>query len=62
MSIFVTGMADTGNDGNFVVSSVDIGTSTFTVANPSGVTTSKPQNGTGTVIPPQNPVLLVAGP
>lgn len=62
MSIFVTGMADTENDGNFVVSSVDVGTSMFTVANPSGVTTSTPQNGTGTVIPPQNPVFLVAGP
>lgn len=59
MSVFVTGMLDSGNNGYFVISS--LGAGTFTVANPAGVTVTG-QNGSGTVLPPQNPVLVVAGP
>jgi YVTN family beta-propeller protein len=59
MSIFVTGMTDIGNNGNFVISSSGLGT--FTVVNPSGVTNTT-QSGTGAVLPRQNPVFLVAGP
>jgi YVTN family beta-propeller protein len=59
MSIFITGMTDTGNNGNFVISA--LGPGTFTVDNPSGVTNTA-QSGTGAVLPRQNPVFLVAGP
>ena len=59
MSVFVTGMLDSGNNGYFVISS--LGAGTFTVANSAGVTVTG-QNGSGTVLPPQNPVLVVAGP
>ena len=59
MSVFVTGMTDVGNNGNFVISS--LGSGTFTVNNPSGITNAT-QSGTGAVLPRQNPVFLVAGP
>jgi YVTN family beta-propeller protein len=59
MSVFVTGMTDVGNNGNFVVSS--LGSGTFTVDNPSGIANAT-QSGTGAVLPRQNPVFLVAGP
>ena len=45
-SVTITGMADTGNNGTFTVTVV--GSGTFTVANPSGVTASA-QSGMGTV-------------
>jgi YVTN family beta-propeller protein len=61
MSVFITGMADSGNNGSFVISG--LGNGTFTVTNPLGVTAgSSNGTGTGTVMPPQNPVFLVAGP
>jgi YVTN family beta-propeller protein len=61
MSVFITGMADSGNNGSFVISG--LGNGTFTVSNPLGVTAaSSNATGTGTVMPPQNPVFLVAGP
>jgi len=59
MSVFITGMLDSGNNGDFVVSS--LGAGTFTAANPAGVTASG-QNGSGSVLPPQNPIFVVAGP
>ena len=59
MTIFITGMADSTNNGIFLISS--LGSGTFTVANASGVTSAS-QNGSGIVVPPQNPVFLVAGP
>jgi len=59
MNVFVTGMLDSGNNGYFVISSLGLGT--FTVANSGGVTVSN-QNGTGLVMPPQNPIFVVAGP
>lgn len=62
MKIFVTGMSDPGNNGVFAISALDTSAGTFTVGNPSGVTTSGAQNGAGLVMPPQNPVFLVAGP
>jgi len=69
-TIYVSGMTDTYNDGAFVIMSTASGT--FTVANSAcgnaGSTNPPPcvdataQNGTGSVVPPQNPVFLVAGP
>ena len=59
MSIFVSGMTDTGNNGNFVITA--LGSGMFTVDNPSGVTNSA-QSGTGSVLPRQSPVFVVAGP
>ena len=59
MNVFVTGMLDSGNNGYFVISS--LGAGTFTVANPAGVTATG-QNGSGMVLPPQNPVFVLAGP
>jgi YVTN family beta-propeller protein len=59
MSVFVSGMSDAGNNGNFVISS--LGSGTFTVVNPSGVTNAS-QSGSAAVLPRQNPVFLVAGP
>jgi len=58
MSIFVSGMTDTGNNGNFVITALASGM--FTVDNPSGVTNSA-QSGTGSVLPRQSPVFVVAG-
>ncbi len=60
MNIFITGMADSTNNGIFLISS--LGAGTFTVANASGVTASAPESGSGIVVPAQNPVFLVAGP
>ena len=62
MKIFVTGMSDPGNNGVFAIASLDTVAATFTVGNPSGVTTSGVENGAGLVMPPQNPIFLVAGP
>ena len=59
MKVFITGMSDSGNNGYFAISS--LGAGTFTVANPAGVPASN-QNGNGAVLPPQNPVFVVAGP
>jgi YVTN family beta-propeller protein len=61
MSLFITGMSDVGNNGVFVISALDTVAGTFTVANPAGVTASN-QSGSGAVMPPQNPVFVVAGP
>jgi len=58
-NIFITGMSDAGNNGNFVVSGLSAGI--FSVANSSGVTASG-QTGTGVSILSQNPILVVAGP
>jgi YVTN family beta-propeller protein len=44
-SIVITGMADAGNNGTFMITAVGAGT--FTVANASGVTTSTAQTGKG---------------
>ena len=59
MKVFITGMSDSGNNGYFPISS--LGAGTFTVANSSGVTVTG-QSGSGTVMPPQNPIFVVAGP
>jgi hypothetical protein len=60
MSVFITGMQDGGNNGDFVIS--NLGAGAFTVANPNGVATTTSQNGSGSVLPPQNPIFVVAGP
>lgn len=72
MKIFVTGMVDSGNNGYFTIANLAtgpscsptavIGTTCFVVANSSGVTTTMPQSGSGLVMPPQNPIFVVAGP
>jgi hypothetical protein len=51
-------MGNTGDNGTFAIAAV--GTGTFTVINSLGVTESR-QNGTGSGLTPQNPVLVVAG-
>jgi hypothetical protein len=61
MKVLITGMSDSGNNGYFVISAVDTVAGTFTVANPVGVVASN-QSGSGAVLPPQNPVFVVAGP
>jgi YVTN family beta-propeller protein len=58
-NISITGMSDTGNDGNFMIAAASGGT--FTVVNPSGVTATS-QSGSGLSVPFKNPVFLVAGP
>jgi DNA-binding beta-propeller fold protein YncE len=56
---YIAGMSDAANNGTF---SVNAATPTaLTVISPSGVSASN-QNGTGQVVPTQNPVFLVAGP
>jgi YVTN family beta-propeller protein len=59
MSIAIASMGNAGNDGTFTIKSM--GSGTFTVMNPSGVTASS-QDGTGTAVTPQNPVFVLAGP
>jgi YVTN family beta-propeller protein len=62
MKVFVTGMSDAGNNGVFAIAALDTNAGTFTVGNPTGVSTSGAQSGAGLVMPPQNPVFLVPGP
>jgi YVTN family beta-propeller protein len=59
MNVAVENMQTTGDNGGFTITSV--GTGTFTVINPSGVTSSG-DSGLGTATTPQNPVFVVAGP
>jgi len=58
MSVAIQSMQDAGNDGTFAITAV--GSGTFTVRNPLGVTASS-QQGTGTAVTPQNPVFVVVG-
>ena len=58
MSVTVSGMRNSGNNGTFAVTAV--GTGTFTVTNPIGVTAGG-ENGTGIALTPQIPVLVLAG-
>lgn len=72
MNVYVTGMLDSVNNGYFTIVNLatdtscsptaTIGTTCFVVANSNGATTTNPQNGSGLVMPPQNPIFLVAGP
>ena len=59
MNVAVENMQSTGNNGGFTITSV--GSGTFTVTNPDGVTSSG-DSGLGTATTPQNPVFVVAGP
>jgi hypothetical protein len=59
MIVVVENMENVGDDGTFPI--LALGTGTFTVVNPNGVTASG-QSGTGTATTPQNPVFVVAGP
>lgn len=54
----IAGMANAGNNGTFFITSAT--SSTFTVLSPSGVSAAS-QTGTGSAVPAQNPVFLVAG-
>jgi hypothetical protein len=57
--VSIAGMANAGNDGTFTI--IDLGSGTFTVANPNGVTAAS-QNGTGTVNLACNPDLIAVRP
>lgn len=59
MTVYVTGMKNSANDGAFPITSAT--SSTFTVNNSCPATDSSAQSGNGSVIPPQNPVFLVPG-
>jgi YVTN family beta-propeller protein len=59
-TIAITGMSDTGNNGRFVISGPPTA-NTFMVTNPSGVSTSAAQTGTGLFVPLQNPVFVLPG-
>lgn len=59
MTVTISGMADGGNNGTFLVAAISGGT--FTVMNPAGVTATA-QTGIGLVQIPQNPVFVIAGP
>ena len=61
MTVYVSGMADHGNNGAFLVTSANSQSSTFTVSNAGGANATS-QNGTGSVMPPQNPVFLTPAP
>jgi YVTN family beta-propeller protein len=61
MGVFISGMSDSANNGYFVISGIDPIAGTFTVANTAGLTATN-QSGSGAVMPPQNPVFVVAGP
>jgi YVTN family beta-propeller protein len=60
MTVYVSGMANPANDGTFVITSATA--STFTVVNNCPVADASAQNGSGSVLPSQNPVFLVPGP
>lgn len=59
MSIVVTGMTDSTNNGSFIIAT--LGPTTFTVLNPAGVNAGG-QNGVGTATVLQNPVFVMTGP
>jgi len=61
MTVYVTGMTDAGNNGAFLVTSANPTGPTFTVNNALGASASS-QGGSGSVLPPQNPVFLIASP
>lgn len=59
MTVYVTGMKNSANDGAFPITAAT--SSTFTVNNACPAVDSSAQSGNGSVIPPQNPVFLVPG-
>lgn len=59
MTVYVTGMKNSANDGAFPITAAT--SSTFTVNNSCPAVDSSAQSGNGSVIPPQNPVFLVPG-
>jgi YVTN family beta-propeller protein len=60
MTIYIGGMGIGANDGAFPI--VTATSSSFTVTNTCPAPDGTAQNGTGSVLPPQNPVFLVPGP
>ena len=60
MTVYVTGMKNSANDGAFPILSAT--SSSFTVNNACPAADSSAQSGNGSVIAPQNPVFLVPGP
>jgi len=58
MSVTISGMFHSGNNGTFVI--YELGPGTFTVINPAGGSVSY-NIGTGIVLTPQTPVLVLAG-
>ena len=59
MSVTVSGMQNSGDNGTFPITAV--GSGTFTVTNPVG-TTATGQTGTGIALTPQIPILVLANP
>jgi len=59
-TVVIAGMQDGGNDGTYTI--LSLGAGTFTVTNNSGVTTTSPQNGSGTVPITCNPDLVAVKP
>lgn len=59
MTVYVTGMKNSANDGAFPITAAT--SSTFTVNNSCPAVDSSAQSGNGSVMPPQNPVFLVPG-
>jgi hypothetical protein len=59
MTVYVTGMKNSANDGAFPITAAT--SSTFTVNNSCPAVDASAQSGNGSVIPPQNPVFLVPG-
>lgn len=58
MSVTISGMRSSGNNGTFSITAV--GTGTFTVLNPAGVS-APGETGTGVALTPQSPILVLAG-
>jgi len=59
MTVYVTGMKNSANDGAFPI--VSATSSSFTINNSCPAADSSAQSGNGSVIAPQNPVFLVPG-
>lgn len=60
MTVYVSGMGKSANDGAFSINTAS--SSSFTVTNSCPAQDTNAQNGTGSVVPSQNPVFLVSGP
>ena len=60
MTVYVSGMNQLANNGAFVITAAT--PSTFTVVNTCPMPDTSAQAGSGSVIPPQNPLFLVPGP
>jgi YVTN family beta-propeller protein len=60
MTVYISDMKALANNGTFIITAAT--SSTFTVENSCPAQDGSGQNGTGAVLPPQNPVFLLSGP